>query len=67
MPSKRVSRVCRGCVACGSCVKVCPVGAIQVWKGVEARVDGNRCVGCARCAGECPAGVIDVKAREELA
>ena len=46
------------CVACGCCVKVCPVGAIQIIKGIMARVDMDRCVGCGKCAQECPASVI---------
>ena len=33
------------CVACGCCVKVCPLSAIQVRKGVAARVDGAKCEG----------------------
>ena len=28
-----------GCVACGCCVKVCPLGAIQVSKGIMAQVN----------------------------
>ena len=47
-----------GCVACGCCVKVCPLSAIQVRKGVAARVDGAKCVGCGKCVKECPASVI---------
>ena len=31
------------CVACGCCAKVCPLGAIEIWKGITARVSG-RCV-----------------------
>ena len=27
------------CVACGCCVKVCPLGAIQIIKGVMAQVE----------------------------
>lgn len=46
------------CVACGCCVKVCPLSAIQVWHGVRAAVDPERCVGCGKCAKECPASVI---------
>ena len=42
------------CVACGCCVKVCPLGAIQIIKGVK-------CVGCGKCAKECPAGVIMIQ------
>lgn len=40
------------CVACGCCVKVCPLGAIEVVRGVAARVDAGKCVA------ECPASVI---------
>lgn len=49
------------CVACGCCVKVCPVSAIAVWKGIAARVDPGRCVGCGKCARECPASVIGIR------
>ena len=46
------------CVACGCCVKVCPLGAIEIVRGVAAQIDRERCVGCGRCARECPASVI---------
>lgn len=46
------------CVACGCCVKVCPMGAIEVVRGVAARVDACKCVGCGKCVAECPASVI---------
>ena len=49
------------CVACGCCVKVCPLQAIEVVRGVTARVNENRCVGCGRCARECPASVIEIR------
>ena len=49
------------CVACGSCVKVCPRGALTVPHGITAKVDGARCVGCGLCAKECPASVITIK------
>ena len=49
------------CVACGCCVKVCPVRAMEVVRGVAARVDEERCVGCGRCAKECPASVIEIR------
>lgn len=52
------------CVACGCCVKVCPLGAIRVDRGLYADVDPGRCVGCGRCAAECPAGVITVEVRQ---
>ncbi len=61
--SKRLARVGRECVACGTCVKVCPRTAIRVASGVTARVDGALCVGCGRCAKVCPADVIDMVER----
>lgn len=48
------------CVACGCCVKVCPLGAIGVDRGLFAQVDAKRCVGCGKCARECPASVITI-------
>lgn len=49
------------CVACGCCVRVCPLSAIQVVKGITAQVDKERCVGCGKCAKECPASVITIE------
>ncbi len=49
------------CVACGCCVKVCPMSAIQIWRGIRAKVDETRCVGCGKCAKECPASIIEIQ------
>lgn len=49
------------CVACGCCRKVCPVKAIEIYKGIVAEVDADKCVGCGRCAEECPASLITLK------
>ena len=49
------------CVACGCCVKVCPLGAIRVFRGIAAQVDEEKCVGCGRCVRECPASVIELR------
>lgn len=49
------------CVACGCCVKVCPLQAIEIVRGVAARVDPEKCVGCGKCARECPASVIAIR------
>ena len=49
------------CVACGCCVKVCPLGAIQIMKGIMAQVNMDKCVGCGKCAKECPASVIEIR------
>lgn len=49
------------CVACGCCVKVCPLGAIRIMQGVTAQVNMDKCVGCGKCAKECPASVIVIR------
>lgn len=65
MASKRCALVNRKyCVACGCCVKVCPMSAIAIWRGVAAQVAPSRCVGCGKCVKECPAGTISLVERE---
>lgn len=49
------------CVACGCCVKVCPLQAIEIVRGVMAQVRQDKCVGCGKCARECPASVIKIR------
>lgn len=49
------------CVACGCCVKVCPLDAIQIMQGIAAQVNMDQCVGCGKCAKECPASVVVIQ------
>lgn len=64
MASKNIAAVGKDrCVACGACVKVCPRGAISVYRGCRAVVDTALCIGCGKCAKTCPAGCIEVKER----
>ena len=59
---KRKAFVAQGdCVACGCCVKVCPLSAIQIVKGIMAQVNMDKCIGCGKCAKECPASVIEIR------
>lgn len=51
----------KNCVACGCCMKVCPMHAIEIYKGIVARVNFEKCVGCGKCARECPASVIEIQ------
>lgn len=61
MGNKRYTQVDKEyCVACGTCVKVCPRQAISVPDGISAVVNPDRCIGCGLCARECPASVIRV-------
>ena len=40
------------CVACGSCIGECPVGAIS--EGDIYKIDADQCLDCGTCAGVCP-------------
>ena len=64
MASKRFAQVGEYCVSCGSCIKVCPMSSISVWKGVVAQIDKDVCIGCGKCVKECPAGTIELQNRE---
>ena len=61
---KKLAVVDRGvCVACGACTKVCPRGAISVYRGCYAAVEESRCVGCGLCGKTCPASCIAIQER----
>lgn len=49
------------CVACGTCVDVCPREAVTIVRGSFAQVAAERCVGCGRCVRECPASIIKLE------
>lgn len=65
MKQKRIAAVDKDCVACGCCIKSCPLQAIAVPYGITAVVDANKCVGCGKCAKSCPAQVITIIERED--
>ncbi len=49
------------CVTCGTCEKVCPKGAIVIFKGCFAKVESKDCVACGKCMRSCPTGCISIK------
>lgn len=64
---KRKAQVSKNdCVACGTCVSVCPIEAIKIVSGVFAEVDQTKCIGCSKCVKECPASVIEIITNEEV-
>lgn len=62
---KKIAKISSGCVACGYCMKVCPMKAVSVPKGIQAEIDESKCVGCGKCAKVCPAQVIRIVERGE--
>lgn len=41
------------CLACGICVKNCPVQAIHQGPGIGMEIDAEKCIGCGTCARSC--------------
>ena len=46
------------CVCCGTCIDICPIGAISEEDGGYV-IDPEVCADCGACAGACPIGAID--------
>jgi len=62
---KKAQVIKSDCVACGTCLTECPLGAIKVVGGVFAEIDQSKCVGCGKCAIVCPASSIEINKKEE--
>ncbi|MEE8598596.1 MAG: RnfABCDGE type electron transport complex subunit B, partial [Dehalococcoidales bacterium] len=53
------SKVCEiGCMTLGTCVKVCPFGAISIGESGLPEVNKNLCTGCGLCEQTCPKDII---------
>jgi heterodisulfide reductase subunit A-like polyferredoxin len=55
------------CVACATCVKVCPYGAPMINEIGKAEIQGAMCMGCGSCAASCPARTITLLHQENEA
>lgn len=53
------------CVACATCVKVCPYGAPMINDLHKAEIQGAKCMGCGSCAAACPARTIALQHQED--
>ncbi len=47
-----------GCLGMGSCVAVCPFGAITMGEDGLPHVIADKCTGCGKCVGACPRMII---------
>ena len=52
------------CVACATCVKVCPYGAPMINDLKKAEIQSAKCMGCGSCTSACPAHTITLQHQE---
>jgi len=52
------------CVACATCVMVCPYGAPMINDLKKAEIQGAKCMGCGSCTAACPAHTITLQHQE---
>lgn len=45
-----------GCIACGACARVCPLGAVKLEDGLVV-TDADKCILCLACTAVCPVKV----------
>lgn len=53
------------CVACATCVKVCPYGAPMINALHKAEIQCAACMGCGSCVAACPARTITLQHQED--
>ena len=62
----RGSKTCAyACTGLGSCVRACPMGAIEVVNG-RAFVHREKCIGCGACVRTCPNDIIELIPKEAM-
>ena len=67
----RGKHVLKNCIACGTCVKVCPANAISIEKDGKVlrsfKIDMKKCIFCGNCQYHCPVAAIKHGESFELA
>jgi formate hydrogenlyase subunit 6/NADH:ubiquinone oxidoreductase subunit I len=58
--------VVNGCIKCGTCLKVCPSGAISIEED-KFIIDMKKCIFCGNCSFYCPKKAIKMSKDYELA
>ncbi len=54
------------CTRCGTCVGVCPVGALSLDDAFYPKLDADTCTSCGLCAKTCPGGRVDYAELAEI-
>lgn len=52
------------CIGCGSCIDVCPEGALRMSPEGIVPVEGVECLLCGKCVEECPSTALEMCGRE---
>jgi len=47
-----------GCLGLGTCMRICPFGAIEITPDGLAVISRDKCTGCRKCVSACPRSVI---------
>lgn len=53
------------CISCGTCVAICPVGAISFGSDGKSVIDRTKCIRCGSCQASCPVEAIDLNKKVE--
>ena len=52
------NKAIRGCIACGKCAKVCPMGIDVVQEIKSGTVKNAECIQCGACIDNCPRSIL---------
>ena len=48
-------------ISCGTCIDICPGGAISWGEDGKAQIDPNKWIKCHSCESMCPVGAITIE------